>query len=155
MNIEEEIASLRRMTAGELRAKHAEVFGEPNRSGNKPYLIRRIAWRIQSQAEGGLSERAQARARELENDANLRINPPKSIPALTPDAIAPIPVPRPMPLEGTVLTRDYRGVRHQVKVLLKGYEYQGQIFGNLTAVTRVITGQHWSGNHFFGIRRAS
>ena len=58
LNIGREIAALRRMTPKELRARYAEVFGEPTRSGNREFLIKRIAWRLQSQAEGGLSEPA-------------------------------------------------------------------------------------------------
>jgi len=56
--IAREVAALNRMTVTELRARHIEVFGEATRSGNKDWLRKRIAWRIQANAEGGLSERA-------------------------------------------------------------------------------------------------
>ncbi len=49
-NIGREIAALKRMTPQELREKYAELFGEQTRSGNKPALIKRIAWRIQAKA---------------------------------------------------------------------------------------------------------
>ena len=39
-------------------SKYAEVCGEPGRSRNKQWLIKRIAWRMQANLEGGLSERA-------------------------------------------------------------------------------------------------
>jgi hypothetical protein len=58
MNVGKEIAALKRMTVTELRAKHVEAFGERTRSGHKDYLVKRIAWRLQAQAEGDLSERA-------------------------------------------------------------------------------------------------
>ena len=51
MNIEAEHAALERMTAVELRARHTQVFGEETRSGNKPYLVKRILWRMQANAE--------------------------------------------------------------------------------------------------------
>ncbi len=57
-NIEQTIAELRGMSAGQLREKYLEVMGEPSCSGNKDYLFKRLAWRLQSLAEGGLSERA-------------------------------------------------------------------------------------------------
>jgi hypothetical protein len=41
------------------------------------HLIRKIAWRMQANAEGGLSERARRRAEELANDADVRVTPPK------------------------------------------------------------------------------
>ena len=60
-----EIEGLRRLTVGGLREKYREVFGEESRSGHKDYLFRRIAWRLQANAEGGLSERARRRAMEI------------------------------------------------------------------------------------------
>ncbi|MCH7793001.1 MAG: DUF2924 domain-containing protein, partial [Planctomycetes bacterium] len=56
LNISRQITALGRMTPKELRSRYAAVFGEPTRSGNKEFLIKRIAWRLQSQAEGGLSD---------------------------------------------------------------------------------------------------
>lgn len=76
MTIGQQIAGLERMTVGQLQAKYAEVFGEPARSGNRQWLFRRVAWRIQAMAEGDLSERARERARELARDADLRVRPP-------------------------------------------------------------------------------
>ena len=72
-----EIQGLSRMTVGELRDKYVEVFGEQSRSFHKDFLRKRIAWRIQALAEGGLSERAKRRAAELANDADLRIRTPR------------------------------------------------------------------------------
>lgn len=46
------------MTVRELRGRYREVFGEESRSNHKQFLFRRIAWRLQADAEGGLSERA-------------------------------------------------------------------------------------------------
>lgn len=60
LNVGKEVAALQRMTVRELRIRYAALFGESTRAGNKAWLIKRIAWRLQSQAEGGLSERASA-----------------------------------------------------------------------------------------------
>ena len=65
MNVGKEIAVLKHMTVAELRARYAEVFGEETRSRHRDYLVKRITWRLQSLAEGDLSERARARAAEL------------------------------------------------------------------------------------------
>ena len=75
-----EIEALSRMTVGQLRQKYLEVFGEESRSNHKQFLFRRIAWRIQALAEGGLSERARRRALEIANDADLRIRAPRKKP---------------------------------------------------------------------------
>ena len=76
--IRAEIEDLRHMTVGRLRQKYIEVFGEESRSNHKQFLFRRIAWRIQSNAWGGLSERARRRALEIANDGDLRIRAPKN-----------------------------------------------------------------------------
>ena len=64
MQMQKEIKELSRMTVGQLRQRYMEVFGEESRSNHKQFLFRRIAWRIQALAEGGLSERARRRALE-------------------------------------------------------------------------------------------
>src|ERR1039458_2699202 len=73
-----QIDELSRMTVGQLRQKYLGVFGEESRSNHKQFLFRRIAWRIQALAEGGLSERARRRALEIANDADLRVRAPKT-----------------------------------------------------------------------------
>jgi hypothetical protein len=77
VNVAREVAALRTMSVGELRAKYAQVFGEETRVGNKVWLVRRIVWRLQALAEGDLSERARRRAAELAQDADLRLSPPR------------------------------------------------------------------------------
>lgn len=57
LNLKKELAALERLTVGELQQRYVEVFGEPVRSRHKQYLIRRIAWRLQANAEGGLTGR--------------------------------------------------------------------------------------------------
>jgi hypothetical protein len=81
LNVAREVDALQRLTARELRHRHAEVFGEQAHTKNKVWLVRRIAWRLQARAEGDLSERARQRAAELANDADLRLNPPTVKPA--------------------------------------------------------------------------
>ena len=79
MQIQKEIEALSRMTVGQLRQKYTEVLGEESRSHHKQFLFRRIAWRIQALAEGGLAERARRRALEIANDADLRIRAPRTM----------------------------------------------------------------------------
>lgn len=68
LNIGHEISVLRATTPRELREKYRQVFGDATRIGNKAHLFKRIAWRLQANAEGGLSERARRRAQELARD---------------------------------------------------------------------------------------
>ena len=72
-----EIENLRQMKPSALRIKYREVFGEESRSSNRQFLFRRIAWRLQANVEGDLSERARRRALEIADHADLRIRAPQ------------------------------------------------------------------------------
>ena len=60
------LAELSDMKVAELRERYQEVFGVPSRSRNREYLYRKIAWRIQELAEGGLSPPALAKVEGAE-----------------------------------------------------------------------------------------
>ena len=149
-----EIQRLRAMTVGELRDRWRELYSDDARSRNKDFLFRRLAWRLQELAYGGLSDRAKARAAELAGNAPLRIRPPRGF---EPTALAPPPPKRDprLPKVGTVLVRDYRGEEIRVAVRDDGFEWNGRTFDSLTAVARAITGQHWNGRLFFGLTTRS
>ena len=155
--VEQTVAALGRMTVAQLRGKYLELFGEPTRSGNRDFLFKRLAWRVQSLAEGTLSERARRRAEELARDADLRTTlprPPKHAAAATATVVAPAPKVAAndrLPLPGTVLTRKYRGRQVEAKVLSYGFEYEGQVYRSLSAVAKAVTGSHWNGHLFFGL----
>lgn len=151
-----EIDALRRMTVTELRRRHAELFGEETRAGNRQYLFRRIAWRVQALAEGDLTQRAQRRARELARDADLRRRPPRELtmppaPADLKTLAGQVAVARDdrLPKPGQTLTRPYKGHMYEVKVLPNGFEYDGRAYRSLSAIAHAITGSHWNGYRFF------
>jgi hypothetical protein len=155
-NFQAQVAALQQLAGAALRARYAEVFGEPPRSGNKTWLVKRIAWRLQALAEGDLSQRARRRAAELANDADLRLFPPKpgpSAPSSDSDTVPAAATRRPadprLPPAGNLLTRLYKGQRIQVRILLHGFEFQGRVFPTLSAVAKAITGSHCSGFLFF------
>jgi len=158
MNVGKMVGALKRMTVTELRAKHIEVFGESTRSGHKEYLIKRIAWRIQANAEGGLTERARRRAEELANDADLRTHAPRrqanddGSGITTTVTVAFDHDPR-LPLPGSILTRRYKDRDIVVKVRPKGFEWEGEIYRSLSAVAKAVTGKHWNGYHFFNLNQ--
>jgi hypothetical protein len=43
VNVGKEVAALSRITPKQLREKYAEVFGEATNTGNRTWLVRRIA----------------------------------------------------------------------------------------------------------------
>ena len=155
----QQVQALSRMTVGELRERYIDVFGEETRSYHKDFLRKRIAWRIQAMAEGDLSERAKRRAEEIANDADLRVRTPR-------DPVKPGLMEvrersvtgrlhqlrdRRLPLPGTLLAREFRGRDIVVKVLDKGFEYDGRRFKSLSAIAQEATGSKWNGFLFFGL----
>ena len=147
LNVGKEIAAMEQMAVGQLRDRYAEVFGETTNARNKQWLLKKIIWRLQSHAEGDLSERARARALEIASDADIRRRPPKA-PTPKPAAVqsAPIPVSqstdRRLPIPGCTITREYKGRLIEVLVLPEGFEYATggprQLFG------RSIIRWYWS-----------
>ena len=153
-DIDQEVAELRQLCVAQLRARHQQLSGQPSRSGNKDHLVRRIAWWLQAMAEGGLSDHALQRAKELATDPALLATPLPSPKKPATNTAATYRDPR-LPPPGTLLVRGYRGQTLQVKVLSEGFEYDNQIYRSLTAVAKQITGKHWNGFHFFALDKES
>jgi hypothetical protein len=153
MNVPRELAALQGMTVPQLRDRYAELFGEATHTRNRIWLVKRLAWRIQALAEGGLSERALQRAAELANEASLRLNAPRTAATSPPERTCTTHLPSKangrLPPPGTILSRPYKGGTVQVKVLPHGFEYNGEVFKSLSAVAKTVTGSHCNGFHFF------
>lgn len=152
-----EIDRLETMTVSELRAYHHSVFGEPTQSRHKTWLVRRIAWKLQEREEGGLSERALARAAELAKGLHLRERRPGAggatsatgrtktvlLPCFPAEGLAP----------GMVLRREYQGRTILARVLDEGFEHDGIVYRSLSALASTVTGTRWNGQAFFGLRK--
>jgi len=154
--VSKQVAQLWQMSPAQLREKYLMVFGEPSRTGNKDFLCKRLAWRIQSLTEGGLSERAKRRAAELARDADIRMTMPKAqaVNAGASTALRPAHVAsgNRLPIPGTVLTRQYKRKLIQVTVLPDGFDYDGTAYRSLSAVAKAVTGTNWNGYLFFGLK---
>lgn len=155
LDIEKEVAAMRQMTICELADKYAEVFGESTRSRHRQYLVKRIAWRMQANEEGDITERAKRRAAQLANDADLRVRPPRPRKerndGTTTTVKTNLPARAAIPMAGTVITRQYKGKLLQVAVLHNGFEFEGKIYKSLSAIAKHITGSHINGLRFFQI----
>lgn len=153
LNIGKEMTALKRMTVPELRRKYAQVFGEDTTSRHKEFLIRRIVWRLQVNQEGGLSERARQRARELATESDVRLTAPRPRPIApggeTTTAAIEFPQDDRLPMPGAIITRRYKNQTVEVRVLPRGFEYEGEVYRTLSAVAKKVTGAHWNGFNFF------
>lgn len=139
---EPDIAALAGMTTGELRMTWARLHkSEPPPRLSRDLMVRAIAYRLQQQADGGLSPATRRRLRALA--AALAANGP--------GAFDPGVSLKP----GAKLVREWSGGVHSVTVLADGFEYEGRHHRSLTGIARHITGTHWSGPRFFGIGKAA
>ncbi|MBT4817684.1 MAG: DUF2924 domain-containing protein, partial [Lentisphaerae bacterium] len=123
-------------------------------------LIRRIAWRMQANELGGLSELARQRALDLADEAELRMTapspappPPASGETVTRCAPAAIRDAEDEPTVGTELVRRYKGKDIVVTIVENGVRWKGEFYSSLTAVAEAVTGSHWNGKAFFGLTR--
>jgi hypothetical protein len=157
MNAElnQHIDQLRHLTTAQLQLKYRELFGQASHSNHKDYLFRRVAWRVQAVAEGGLSERAREYAREIATDADLRLCAPKKWvgdqPAVRVASASRQLDPR-VPPPGTQLIKRYKDETLTVTVLEDGYQYRARVYKSLSAIARQVTGTQWNGYLFFGLR---
>ena len=55
-------------------------------------------------------------------------------------------------MPGTRLVKAYGGRTHVVEVTTTGFVYEGAAFTSLSAIAKHITGTHWNGPKFFGLR---
>ncbi len=134
-----QIDELNRMSMAQLRKRWADLMGtDPGRLGRQ-YLMRRLAYRVQELAYGGLSKQARKQL-----DAVADGKPAKKVRRKYDRTILST---------GTRLLREWHGVRYEVIVEAGGFRYDGKCYRSLTAAAYAITGQHISGNHFFGIKR--
>ncbi len=149
-----QIQRLRAMSVGDLQAEWLRLYGEPTRSRNRDYLWKRLAWRVQELAHGGLSDVARDRADELAPDRFQRARTPTSIVPAAGKTRGDRPLPirdAKRPTAGTVLSRRYHGQEIRVVTLDDGFEYDGQFYRSLSAVALAVTGQKWNGRLFFGL----
>jgi hypothetical protein len=151
-NLEAQVAKLWRLPPLALKARYAELFSEQPSCGNRSWLVRRLAWRLQALAEGDLSLRARQHACELANEADLRLFPPGRPQAATLGPQAVILGSRRdsrLPPAGTLLVRKYKGRNIEVMVLADSFQYAGSVYRTLSAVAEAVTGDHCNGFHFF------
>jgi hypothetical protein len=145
------IEELRNLDVNALKRRHLELFGSESKSSNRQFLFRRIAWRLQANSEGDLSERARRRAAEIVNDADLRTRAPRAFLSGYGSDRSPSRWDWRLPRPGTLLTRRLDDRQIVVKVLDDGFEYQSRHYKSLSAIAREATGTRWNGMAFFAL----
>jgi hypothetical protein len=62
------------------------------------------------------------------------------------------PTPGPVLKPGSSLIREWRGVRHEIRILEDGFNYKGEHLRSLSEAAQRITGTKWNGQVFFGLK---
>ena len=147
-----QLHTLQGLGTAELRRHYRELFGEDTPSHNRDYLFKRIAWRLQEQAYGGLSDRAARRLEALVDESLIRQRPPAGFqPPVVAGPTATARTSQRALRTGTVLRRQYKGQEIEATILENGVLHDGVLYTSLTAAARAITGTHTSGRLFFGL----
>ncbi|MCM8620566.1 MAG: DUF2924 domain-containing protein [Candidatus Accumulibacter sp.] len=135
-----QIARLPELPMPEIKALWQKLFSADTPNCNRPFLERRIAYRLQEvefrKVDPNLPERNQRRIEALLETGKVQKRDRDT-----------------RPTAGTVLTREYRDVEYCVVATTDGqYEFNGRMYPSLSMIAREITGTRWSGPLFFGLK---
>ena len=138
--LDNEIGALQDLPIHDLKIAWRQLYrAEPPRCMSRDLMIRALVYRIQERAHGGLAPATKRKLRsliaELEAKGTQVFDPGISL------------------KPGARLVREWAGRTHTVIVLENGFDYDGERYPSLTKIGAKITGAHWSGPRFFGIRK--
>lgn len=136
-SLAKDLAALSAMPAVQLAEAWASLSDEPLPSVATELQRRLLAQRLQEKRLGALPAMV---AREL---ARIASGDPAAAPAPRP-AISLSP--------GARLVREWNGRTIAVDVGEDGFIWEGRHYRSLSMIARAVTGAHWSGPRFFGLR---
>jgi hypothetical protein len=137
-----QVAELPKKTSADLRLMWKDLYDSNPPPYNKHFLVKRLAYRLQELAYGGLSPSVEEQLERMGKDE-------KNIDRHFTNQQAK----EGRLLAGTRLIREWKGVDHCCIVLDEGFEYQGRRFKSLSAVARTVTGTRWNGLKFWGLKK--
>ena len=135
--LKSEIGSLQWMNDEQLKKMYAELIPDAQNCAREDVLRSLIAYRLQERFYNlKLSESSKKTlAKTVEGDKLMRA----SWEARKPSKHR--------------LVRNWKGVDYEVTVHADGrVEFDGKMYRSLTAVAKAITGSHWNGPVFFGVK---
>lgn len=130
--VDEEVAALVTLSPAQLRERWQQVTGSIVPKVSPSLLRLALAYELQAKVHGGLTRRTQQRLAQLAA-AKTRTRD-----------VQP----------GMRLVREWNGTVHIVTVdEAKRIHWNGKTWRSLSEIARTITGTHWSGPAFFGLKR--
>jgi hypothetical protein len=139
--LEKQLAELMTMRPTQLRSLWRDTYRSPAPDIGPDLLRRGIANRLQERVHGKLPN---ATKREIDR---LRKRVERTGKAGHMHAISL--------KTGTRLVRSWNGKSYHVLVCDDGFEFEGRHYDSLSHIAREITGAHWSGPRFFGLKKSS
>jgi hypothetical protein len=142
--VEDEIAHLRGLDLGGLRARWQSIFQRQAPAHlTRHLLFAVIAYRLQADRFGDLDHATkQVLDRTIAKEAG---------PAMS-SRLASFDQKRTELTPGTVLVREWDRQSQRVMVMANGFAWNGQTYDSLSKVAFAITGTKWNGPRFFGLR---
>jgi Protein of unknown function (DUF2924) len=136
-----EIAHLRDLDVAGLRRRWHSVFGRrPSPHLPRHLLFRLLAYRLQADRLGELDNES----RRLLDRSGSPEKAGQNAARLVQHTVAI--------RAGTNLGREWNGRMQHVAVLAEGFAWNGKTYPSLSQVAFAITGTHWNGPRFFGLR---
>ena len=137
------VAEVQNMGVEQVKDTWRTLYGTEPPAYTVEFLKKRIIYRIQEIAFGGISDATKKRMADVlveygYDEIGAR---PKKFKG---KQEAPVP--------GTRLLREWHGETYEVVVTRTGYNYLGRNYNSLSAIARKITGTQWNGCAFFGLR---
>ena len=137
------LAEIEQLKLADLRKYFKQLYGFEVKGFRMETLRRRIAYRLQERRLGGLSKSDAEFLDRLADEDDLANLKTPDIPYQPGTKIVP----------GTKFTREWHGRTYEVIYHgYREYEYDGKSFRSLTAIASHITGTHWPGTAFFGVK---
>jgi hypothetical protein len=132
-NVSERLEALEKMAPAQLHDQWLSVTGEPPPNVATKLLRRLLAQHIQEKRYGGLPAAIERRLLVLARGEEVAL---PSVAAVS---------------DGTRLVREWQGRTIEVVAIDGGFQWDGQRYGSLSKIARVVTGTHQSGPRFFGL----
>lgn len=149
-HLTQQLAELRTLDLQDLRVRWRKLLRTQPPDLSRPLLLRLLAYRLQARVYGDLDREtvrylnrvAREWARRKTEQGQATKAPPPIPPVSVSNRLKP----------GTLLAREFNGSMHRVTITQDGFAWQGNTFGSLSEIARLITGTRWNGPRFFGLR---
>lgn len=135
------LSELMTMPPAQLRSAWRDTFNSPAPDIGPDLLRRGIANRLQERMHGNLTSATKREIGQLRKRVE-RTGKAGHMHAISLKA-------------GTRLVRSWNSKSYHVLVCDDGFEFEGRHYASLSHIAGEITGAHWSGPRFFGLKKRS